>query len=262
MNSKIYTGKVNHSRLAPKTHSFTYRMYALYVDLDEIPALCAQVFGFGRHIWNFVRYSRMDFHAPQTPSLKEAVQATLEKLTGIKAAGPVRMLTQLRVLNYTFNPVTFYYCFDPDEKLRGILAEIENTPWSERYCYAVPVRKEGDDKHRAGFHKNFHVSPFMPMNQEYEWEFTTPGERLGVHMKSFEENKLKFTATLQLRAQELTSRSLWKNLFVYPLMPQRVSIGIYIQALRLYLKKIPFFDHPNPESQLGLRPKQRRNTHV
>jgi DUF1365 family protein len=94
--------------------------------------------------------------------------------------------------------------------------------------------------------KVFHVSPFMPMDVDYDWRFSTPGGTLAVHMRSRRHGLDVFDATLVLRRRPITGASLARVLVRYPAMTARVVAGIYWQALRLWMKGAPF--HPHPRS--------------
>ena len=95
------------------------------------------------------------------------------------------------------------------------------------------------------FDKAFHVSPFMRMEQRYRWQFSQPDDRLRVRMRSFESGKEMFSAMLDLRASELSARTLRQALLRFPLMSVRVITAIYWQALRLWMKRVPFVPHPD-----------------
>jgi len=248
VNSCIYRGAVRHRRLEPVPHGFTYRLFMMYLDLEEL----ATVFD-RRWLWSTrsaapAWFRRADYLGDPAVDLADTVRDEAERLTGQRPLGPIRMLTHLRYFGYIMNPVTFYYCFRTDgEEVEIILAEITNTPWNNRHTYALRADPGGGgacgQSHR--FAKAFHVSPFMDMDQEYEWRFRDPGPRLFVHMENQKASKKIFDATLLLHREEISSRSLASALTRYPWMTARVAAGIYWQALRLRLKRTPYHDHPD-----------------
>lgn len=247
--SAIYEGAVEHQRSGPRPHSFRQRLFLMYLDLDELPELFR-----GRWFWsagrrNLVWFRRADYLGPSERPLREAVLDRVEDEIGRRPAGPLRMLTQLRTLGYVFNPVTFYYCFGEDEELEAVVAEITNTPWKERHAYVLDARDgeaTGDGATlRWRFDKDFHVSPFFDMDQVYQWSFGTPGEELDVHMVNLEEGRPVFHVGLQTRRRPITARSLAGVLLRHPLLTLRVHAAIYWQAARLFLKRTPFFTHPD-----------------
>jgi DUF1365 family protein len=219
----------------------------MYLDLDELPSVFA-----GRWLWSNrraapARFRREDYLGSPEVELADAVRAEAERLTGHRPGGPIRMLTHLRYLGFVMNPVTFYYCFRSDgETVDTILAEITNTPWRERHTYALRAGGEHDDicerSHR--FAKSFHVSPFMPMEQEYEWWFSEPGRRLRVHMTNRLGEEPVFDATLLLQRREISGGALARVLARHPWLTARVATGIYWQAFRLWLKRTPHHPHP------------------
>lgn len=248
-HSAVYEGWVRHRRHAPVANHFRYRLYMLYVDLDELPRL------FTRGLWSLARrnlawFRRADYLGPQDVPLDEAVRDLVERETGRRPAGPVRMLTQVRTFGYVFNPVTFYYCFDAaGTRVESIVTHITNTPWGERFAY-VHTRAGADEDasgRRLRFHfpKAFHVSPFMRMAQDYDWRFVEPGERLVVHMEAHEDGARRLDATLALRRRAWSPRVLHRLLLRHPFMTFTVMGAIYWQALRLWWKRCPFIPHPH-----------------
>ncbi len=250
MNSFLYTGTVRHRRFAPTAHAFTYPLFMTYLDLDELPGLFD-----GRWLWSARRpapawFRRADYLGTPAIPLAEAVRDEAERLTGARPDGPIRMLGHLRYLGYVMNPVTFYYCFAGDgETVDTIVAEITNTPWGERHTYALGAGTETSaGGRRRRFQKAFHVSPFMPMDQRYDWRFTAPGRRLAVHMESLEGGRKIFDATLSLHRRPITRATLAGALARFPWMTGRVIGGIYWQAALLRLKGAPLHSHPERHS--------------
>lgn len=218
----------------------------MYIDLDEIDEFTSVSSIISKEKLNLITYRRTDYHRPEILNLKDAVYATVKEKSGLILSGPVRMLTHLRYFGYCMNPVTFYYCFDQEgQNLMAVMAEIENTPWGERYQYIHPINNE----HNYEFSKTFHVSPFFPMDMNYQWKLSDPKEMLTISMNSFQNGNRQFNASLSLKSLELNPASLNKTIFKFPFMTFKVICGIYLQAARLWLKKVPFYSHPNSSSQ-------------
>lgn len=241
-DSAIYLGRLTHRRLAPKPHAFSYRLYMLYLDLDQLPALHSPLLGIEAP--RPLSFRRRDYLGKADRPLKDEVLDEVERALGVRPAGPVRLLAHVRAFGYVFNPVAFYYCFDAlGRAVQAIVAEITNTPWGERHRYVLAAGAHGA---KASFAKAFHVSPFFPMAQHYVWSFSTPGERLGVGMTSEQDGRKVFSARLALRRRPLSSGQLARVALGLPLMGWQVHAAIYAQALRLWLKGTPFFPHPEP----------------
>jgi DUF1365 family protein len=153
------------------------------------------------------------------------------------------MLTIPRCLGVAFNPVTFYYCHDEAGQPDAVVAEITNTPWNERHRYVVALRADG--RLAARFGKQFHVSPFQPMEQTYEWWFSTPGDLLLVRMRNVEDDHAVFDAGLTMERRPWTAGELAKTLARHPFMSAKVLFGIYLQALRARLAGATFHPHPD-----------------
>ena len=252
MQSALYTGRLNHRRRRPVPHVFDYAVSYVWLDLAELDTAFD-----GRWFWSTRRPAlawlrRADYFGDPATPLDLAVRDRVEADTGRRPTGPIRLLTHLRSFGHCFNPVSFYYCYDErGREIEAVLAEITNTPWGERHAYVLPAaagERHGDTL-RFRFAKDFHVSPFMPMDQDYDWTFKTPGESLGVRMVNRRGGERVFDAALTLERHELTGCALAWVLVRYPFATLSVVRQIYWQALRLWLKRIPFHARPGARAE-------------
>jgi DUF1365 family protein len=187
--------------------------------------------------------------------LDRCAREAVEEATGACPSGPVRLLGGLRYFGHSFNPVSFYYCFDSaGERVETVVADVRNIPWGERHPYVLARGERHGSVLSEELEKTFHVSPLMGMDQTYSFRAAEPGERLAVHIESRprdpEAPGKSFDATLSLRRRELSRRTLTGLLARYPALSLQVVAKIYAQSLRLKLKGARYFPHPE-----GSRPK-------
>ena len=263
MQSGIYQGSVRHRRRTPVMHEFRASLFMMYLDLAELPSLFN-----GRWFWslerpNIASFYRRDHFGDPAKSLDQSVRDLVESELQSRPEGPIRLLTHLRYFGYCFNPLSVFFCFDSSgETLHSVVAEVTNTPWGERHCYvlssqaAIP-ETQSDGSRQTGssskkefrFEKAFHVSPFMQMNVEYVWNLSGPGRVLVLHTENRADGDAFFDATLSLKREEITTRSLASVLIRFPLMTVQVIANIYWQAFRLWRKNVPYVPHPDSLNQ-------------
>ncbi|TYL46704.1 DUF1365 domain-containing protein [Marinomonas sp. IMCC 4694] len=248
-HSAIYHGTVRHRRFAPRAHGFRYSVFMMYFDLDELDRVMAMSRWWSLKSSALARFDRGDYFGDNAIAIKDAVLSEVNNRLDLALSGPVRMLTNCRYFGFIINPITIYYCFDEQNQLQAMLLEVTNTPWKEKVAYVLRCDPEKRTQ-RMTFNKEMHVSPFHPMEQFYDWRSNQPNQKLAVHMQNKElvGESLVFDATLSLTRRPLTAASMARVLFTYPVMTLKVACGIYWQALKIWMKKIPFHSHPSQSS--------------
>jgi len=238
-NSALFTGVVHHQRYEVAAHGFNYPLYMLAIDLDEIEQLEKSLRWFASERFAPFSFRRSDYlkQGPAQGPLKSAVIEKVSALGGhTDTIDRVLLLGQVRCFGLYFSPVNFFFCFDGEQALY-MLAEVHNTPWNETHCYLVDIDNP------AATPKRFHVSPFMDLDMQYHWRIDWSPQRIMVHIENWRDQKV-FDATLSLQRQALTSRSLFTTLKQWPMMTLSILRAIYWQALKLFIKRVPYHSHP------------------
>ena len=242
-NSAVYEGVIRHRRFTPVEHSFEYRVFMPLLDLAELPELFD-----GNPLWSargraVAQFKREDYLGDSATPLDQSVRDLVAERTGRRPEGSVCVLAGVRTLGYLFNPVSFYYCYGT-ERVDAVVPEVTNTPWGDQHSYVLDRGETEGLVMTAQADKALHVSPFQDMDQSYTWNVTEPREQLQVHIENRREGELLFDATLSMKRRELTPAALRRVLLRYPVMPLAVSARIYVNALKLRLKGVPW--HANP----------------
>lgn len=240
VRSALYTGTLVHARSEPRRHVFRYPVAYWLLDLDELPQLERRLRLVSVNRRNAITLRDSDHFDGDRP-----VANVVRALAGDPTIERILCLTQLRVLGYVFNPVSFYWCYRADGVLACMIAELNNT-FGERLAEVLP-----GGSLRYEHEKRLHVSPFFGLDQQYRYSFSEPGETVFARIEVHEDGRIPMQAVLAGRRQELTNATVARFLFHYPLMPLQIITHIHLQAARLYLKRIPFHHKPPFEPGRG-----------
>jgi hypothetical protein len=237
IDSGLFVGTLRHRRFTPVAHAFTYPLFMALLDIDRVSELMrvSAVTSYNR--WNWASFDDRDHLGDPSRPLRERLVVDAMRHGIELPAGPVFLLTHLRYLGYCFNPVSFFYCFDPAERLQAVLAEVNNTFGGSHRYWLRP--DPASRTFRAAATKSLYVSPFMPVDLEYAFALTPPARRLVAHMETSQAGSVGFDATLSLERRPWNAAEIRRVLVRYPAMTATVMAGIHWQALRLWWKGVP-----------------------
>jgi len=249
--SQLYAGTVYHRRVRPKVHQLSYRVFSLMLDLDELPDLHRQLRGFSWNSFNVLSVYDKDFGVNASCGLRRGVELALVEAGVTEAPDKITLSCFPRILGYAFNPLSVYYCMRENGDVYAVIHEVHNT-FGERHVYVLPVKntstvpEQGDAA--VGWiqqetDKELFVSPFAHMDMHYHFRLNVPEQRQVIAIRLHDDNGLVLTASYCARRAHLSSKALFKQVFSMPFMCLKIMAGIHWEALRLWLKRVPWFSH-------------------
>ena len=236
-------GQVRHTRLRPSRNAFNYPTYFLM-----LPMRSMLLHGSGALAHN--RPAPLSFfdrdHGDGRASALDWLDEVLQREGVDDADGEIWLHTYPRVLGYTFNPVSFWYCHKSDGSLRAILVEVHNT-FGERHCYLLDAPQYGRELKAD---KVFHVSPFCTLEGGYRFRFMRSIEagldRTVARIDYDDSTGPLLETSVGGTLEPVSAASLRKAFWAYPAMTFGVIARIHWQALKLWRKRVPFVSKPKP----------------
>lgn len=237
--SGVYVGHVVHKRLTPARHAFSYSVFSLCLDVDEIDRLDASMRFFSRGRWNLLSFHDAD-HGAGTGETVGAHLRSMLRAAGLEAfCAQVRLVCYPRIFGYVFNPLSVYFGYDVEGRLGAIVYEVTNT-LRERRSYVIPVAATAVDGSIAQqCEKGLYVSPFTASTGSYGFHVVPPGERLVIGVDFREQGVPVLKTHFRGDLVALSDAGIARLLLRYPLMTLKVIAAIHIEALRLWLKGVP-----------------------
>ncbi|OIR08657.1 hypothetical protein GALL_90400 [mine drainage metagenome] len=248
MNSpQLCFGSVHHSRLRPARNNFNYGVFFLRLPLRSMEGRTMPTALLSRN-----RFNLLSFHDRDHGDGKQALLPWIDnilKLEGIADAdGEMWLQTFPRVLGYVFNPVSFWFCHRRDGALRAVLCEVSNT-FGERHCYLLDRHAPIADGEILTARKVFHVSPFCRVEGSYRFQFKRnqriSGEITLARIDYHDADGPLLLTSITGSSRPLSDRTIVHALARFPLMTFMVIARIHWQALRLWLKRVPFHRKPS-----------------
>ena len=235
--SCLYVGEVMHARLKPVRHKFVYRVFSLFADLEELPALGRRLKLFSFNRFNVLSFLERD-HGAGSGDLAAWVRGHLKK-AGFRGDGRIFVQCYPRLWGYVFNPLSVYFCYDRTGRLEAILHQVNNT-FGQRHSYLLPVERNDESAPvRQSCAKSLYVSPFNPVDHRYDFTVHNPGERYAIHIRESDADGDVLIATFNGKRRTLTDGALLRAVATYPLMTLKVIVAIHWEALRLWRKGVP-----------------------
>ena len=219
-------------------------------DINNLPNLFKDIKQVSIEQFNWFSFRRKNYLSHPEIPLDDYVRQLVVAKFDTYPKGKVYLLTNLSCLGYCFNPISLYFIFDnTNQKLDYLILEVTNTPWGDKHNYVLASSSRSKNEvYDFQFQKELHVSPFMAMNYDYQFKLKINKQKIIVHMENHIDGKKDFDATLILTAS--AQKTAFKKVFRhYPLITYKVVAAIYWQALKLWIKGVPFHAHPKTDKR-------------
>lgn len=248
----LYFGEVMHARLKPIGHRFSYRVMSLLIDLDRLDAADRQSPLFGVNRGALYGFHEADHGRRDGSSLRGYVQACAAQHGIDLTGGRVLLLCYPRLLGFTFNPLSVYFCHAAGGELALLIYEVRNT-FGDIHAYVLPVQpgELGQAGIRQQQEKLFYVSPFVEMAMRYHFRVSPPGDNVKLRILETDREGPLLSATFNGRRRALTTTALLRAFFALPLVTVKIVAAIHWEALRLWLKGARLVPRPDAAAAQG-----------
>ena len=241
-SSAIYEGVVTHQRLRPRWHRLRYKVFFLLLDLDEMADIDQSIGLFGYNRTAPISFFNRDHGQTVDRPLRPWAEARLRDAGLMPDGGPIRLLCHPRMLGFTFNPLSTYFCYQQSGELQAILYEVCNT-FKERHTYVIPVDDQAATVVRQRCSKALYVSPFNDMEADYIFRVVPPAGNVRIAIRQEGPNGLLLAAAFHGNRRSLTTGNLARVLMRFPFMTFKILTAIHWEALQLWLKGLRIVRH-------------------
>lgn len=242
LENGLLLADVSHTRLHPKRHALSYKVYYLCFPTRLMKELAGKIISLNR--FNLFSFYPRDYGFKDQRG-EDWVRNCLKEQNISEADGDIILITMPRVLGYAFNPVSFWFCLDKEHQPRAVMAEVNNT-FGERHGYvcAHPDHRVIAKDDWLMSNKQFHVSPFLKVRGEYHFRFAYGEEKIGVWVDYYDEGQKVLMTSVVGKRQQLSDRKLLVYFLRYPLITLKIIALIHYHALRLILKGFRYNNKP------------------
>ena len=239
---RLYIGQTRHSRFVPFEQSFAYKLFLIDLDIDRLEEAGQMCRSFSIETSNLFSFRRRDHGHRKDEALRPWAEDKFRDAGVDLESGPIRLVTFPRHIFYKFSPISLWFGYGPDEKLRGIIYEVNNT-FGDTHSYVAAADNELMH-HEA--EKNLYVSPFFDVSGDYRFTVRPPGERLNLVVDNFDDGRRVHMANIKATMRPATNAAFLKAALTRPLSTHGVTLGIHWEALKLWMKGAGYRSRPAP----------------